>query len=227
MPDLTKSSSTPTLFNLEKHATPLMQNHLLDGSKAAIRGLLKLGLDKEFVAMLLALSKCKLAHVRYLAGPIIVHRSGWQDTIPSWLIEVIPTARAEAIFAESDAGAVGESATPEEVLACLYPATMEAPIAHNWYQVYMYVGNIVLTKYQKLQGRTFWEFVGIEHPITYDDVKRDYEQLAQNIRKKVVKAAAARAVNALKSSKQVEDNLPLPVTLPNKKEQQLSIFGLL
>jgi len=228
MPDLTKSSSTPTLFDLGKHVTPRTPKYLSDGGKASILGLLKLGMNKEFVAMLLALAEYKLAHVRYLAGPIVVHRSGWLDTIPSWLIEAIPAARAEAIFAESDARFVGELATAEEILACLYPATMEAPITYRWYRVYMYVGNIVLTKHQKLKEQTFWEFIGLEHPISYDEVKRDYEELAQDIRRKVVKAAAGRGVTASKSSKQREHNTSLPATPPpDKNEQQLSIFGLL
>lgn len=42
----------------------------------------------------------------------------------------------------------------------------------------MYTGNLVLTKHQKLpQSQTFWKYIGIDRPITYDEVKDEYALL--------------------------------------------------
>lgn len=214
----------PTLFELEKHTNPTTPICLTDNTEAAMLKMLSTGLDKEFAALLLELAKYKLAHVRYLAGPIIVHQSRWENTIPKWLTKAIPAARAEAIFTEAKDGEMGELATDEEVLAYMYPATMAAPLSNHWYQVYMYTGNLVLTKHQKLpQSQTFWEYIGIDRPITYDEVKDDYEELARDIRKKVVKAAAGRGVNATKLVGQSNAKTNEASKIPTQAVQ-LSIF---
>jgi hypothetical protein len=70
---------------------------------------------------------------------------------------------------------------------------MQAPLAHQWYEVYVYVGPVVLPKHGKLPvEQSFWEMMGIQHPISYEQVKYNYKSLARDIRKRVVKEAAAR-----------------------------------
>jgi hypothetical protein len=109
----------------------------------------------------------------------------------------------------------------------MYPATMQAPLSHRWYEVYMYLGDRVLTKYQKLPyGQTFWELTGIDHPITYARVRQDYEELARDIRTRVVKAAAERGVGKRqqKSSK-TNPCQPIEGVQPESQmAQQLSLF---
>ncbi|AFZ22032.1 hypothetical protein [Allocoleopsis franciscana] len=219
-----------TLFDLKDSVLAPQPNSISPGSIAALKGLLGLGTDKEFVALLLELAEFRLPHVRYLAGPIVVSGGGWQDTIPSWLLEAIPVARFEAIAAEAEAGEVGELATAEEMLACLYPATMIAPMSHRWYQVYMYVGNEVLTKHKKLPPeQSFWELMNIAHPITYEQVKYDYNELALDIRKRVIKQAAARGVGKRPRSQQSQaDSTEAPQAAKSTQplKHQLSLFEL-
>jgi hypothetical protein len=216
-----------TLFDLEDTAIAPKANSISPGSIAALKGLLMLGMDKELIAQLLEFAEFRLAHIRYLAGPIIVSGGGWQDSIPSWLLKAIPVARFEAIATEVESGVFG-LATAEELLACLYPATMIAPMKHEWYQVYMYVGNEVLTKHKKLPSeQSFWELMNIAHPITYEDVKCDYNELARDIRKQVIKQAAARGVGKRTcSSKSQPDSTKTSQAAQSVQlfEHQLSLF---
>lgn len=218
---------SPTLFDLEDTAIAPKTNSISPGSIAALKGLLMLGMDKELIAQLLEFAEFRLAHIRYLAGLIIVSGGGWQDSIPSWLLKAIPVARFEAIATEVESGVVG-LATAEELLACLYPATMRAPMKHQWYQVYMYVGNEVLTKHKKLPPeQSFWELMNIAHPITYEDVKFDYNELARDIRKQVIKQAAARGVGKRTcSSKSQPDSTKTSQAAQSRQlfEHQLSLF---
>ena len=217
-------SQTLPLFNLETSAsTPCLSPSTI----AAIKALLKMGMDKQFSACLLELAGCSLPHQRYLAGPLITHNSGWQDTIPQWLLEAIPLARFESIATEIDAGEIGELATPEEALAVMYPATMQAPLSHRWYEVYMYLGNQVLTQHQKLPpGQTFWELMGINHPITYAQIRQDYEELARDIRQRVVLLAAERGVGKRqRKSLRTNQHQPVEQVQPEPTSfQQLSLF---
>lgn len=216
-----------TLFDLEDTAIASKTDSISPGSIAALKGLLMLGMNKELIAQFLEFAEFRLAHIRYLAGPIIVSGGGWQDSIPSWLLEAIPVARFEAIATEVESGVVG-LATAEELLACLYPATMIAPMKHQWYQVYMYVGNEVLTKHKKLPSeQSFWELMNIVHPITYEEVKFDYNELARDIRKQVIKQAAARGVGKRTcSSKSQPDSTETSQAAQSVQlfEHQLSLF---
>jgi hypothetical protein len=137
-------------------------------------------------------------------------------------------ARFEAIAAEAEAGEVGEVATAEELLACLYPATMIAPMSHRWYQVYMYLGNEVLTKHKKLPPeQSFWELINITHPITYEQVRYDYNELARDIRKRVIKQAAARGVDKRTRSQQSQpDSTEAPQAAQSTEplKHQLPLF---
>lgn len=218
---------SPTLFDLEDTAITPKTNSISPGTIAALKGLLTFGMDKELIAQLLEFAEFRLVHIRYLAGPIIVSGGGWQDSIPSWLLKAIPVARFEAIATEVESGVVG-LATAEELLAYLYPATMIAPMKHQWYQVYMYVGNEVLTKHKKLPPeQSFWELMNIAHPITYEDVKSDYNELARDIRKQVIKQAAARGVGKRTcSSKSQPDSTKTSQAAQSVQlfEHQLSLF---
>lgn len=162
-------------------------------SKEILRLLMQVG-ARDIVAAYLEIGGFNRQHVRYLMGPTILHRSPWADTLPNWLLEAIHRDRLEVILLEHDEARVGEVATPTEVMAYMYPATMDAPMQRDWVEVYLWAGNDVLTRYNRLsEGKTFWEHVG-NSPISYHQIKNDYEQLARDIRRKVVQAAASRGI---------------------------------
>ena len=86
---------------------------------------------------------------RYLSGPLVLHNSGWADTLPGWLVEVIPLARVAQVAAEV-AGEVDPGlATLEEVCAYLYTASLAFPLHRDYAEVYVWATAQVLAR----QGR--------------------------------------------------------------------------
>jgi hypothetical protein len=123
-----QSSLRTNLFDRQASASnPTLSSNTI----AAIKAMLSMEMDKDSVALLLELAGCSIPHQRYLAGPIVTHNSGWQESIPRWLLAAIPGARFEAIAAEIEAGEIGTLATPEEALAVMYPATMQVPLSQR------------------------------------------------------------------------------------------------
>ena len=70
--------------------------------------------------------------------PIIAYPSPWMDTIPQWLKEQITLDR----LIEQMKAARGQepTGTDSEALAYLYPASLEAPLDHDWTEIYLYLG---------------------------------------------------------------------------------------
>lgn len=162
-------------------------------SRDILRLLMQIG-AKDIVAAYLEIGKVNRQHIRYFLGPTVLHRSPWADTLPNWLSDAIPSDRLNLILQEQDEQRVGDLATPAEVMAYMYPATMDAPMQRDWVDVYLWAGNETLTRHNRLpEGKTFWEHVG-QAPISYSHIKHDYEQLARDIRRKVVQTAASRGV---------------------------------
>ena len=167
----------------------LKENH-----HAMLQVLLDLDIDIDVVAALLDIGGFSQEHVRYMAGPAVVHKSPWSETLPKWIFKAVYKDRLEQIFAESSEGVNGKLATPTEVMACMYAATMDAPLGHEWTNVYLWCGNIALTKHGKIpEGQTYWDIVGQE-PVTLSEyVRKEYlEKLQRDIRSTVIKVAAER-----------------------------------
>lgn len=69
-----------------------------------------------------------------LQGPIISFPSGWMSTIPAWMKERVPIDRmAQMMRKEKGMASLLEAAI------YLYPASLEAPMSHDWANIYMYV----------------------------------------------------------------------------------------
>ena len=93
---------------------------------------------------------------------------------------------------------VGGLATPLEVVAYMYPATLDAPLSYEWVQVYLYCGQEALAKHGKLPtGQTFAQAVlGEEQPLALTEYIQSQflVPLQRDIRRKVVQVAAERGV---------------------------------
>ena len=80
-----------------------------------------------------------------LCDPIIVHRCGWgtRDMIPEWLRNRITLDRMLELMVAHKEGRepIG---TDSEALAYLIPASMEAPMGHDWTQIYLYLATVVM-----------------------------------------------------------------------------------
>ncbi len=123
---------------------------LPDNTRKMMQILASLNTPKELLASLLEIAEFSLHHVRYLAGPLVIHRSPWSDTIPQWLKFACIQERLELIFTEYEQDQVGVFSTATEVLTYMMPATYEAPLHRDYADLYLWVGNEVLTKYDKL-----------------------------------------------------------------------------
>lgn len=135
---------------------------LPDNTRKMLQIMASLNTPKELLASLLEIAEFSLHHVRYLAGPLVIHRSPWSDTIPQWLKFACIQERLELIFTEYEQNQVGVSSTATEVLTYMMPATYEAPLHRDYADLYLWVGNEVLTKYDKLPKgcKNFYEFLG-------------------------------------------------------------------
>lgn len=175
-------------------------------SREILRLLMQVG-AKDIVAAYLEIGEVNRQHIRYFLGPTVLHRSPWAETLPNWLSDAIHCDRLNLILQELDEHRVGDLATPTEVMAYMYPATMDAPMQRDWVEVYLWSGNETLTRHGRLpKGKTFWEHVG-QAPISYSQIKHDYEQLARDIRRKVVQTAASRGVGKKQRTLRSPDQL--------------------
>ena len=83
-----------------------------------------------------------------LCDPIIVYPSGWQDTLPDWVKPQITLERLIMNVKVIKEGGVPVGDT--EVMAYIYPRTMEAPMSEQWFRIYMYVFNQAM-KFKKTE----------------------------------------------------------------------------
>lgn len=74
-----------------------------------------------------------------ICDPIIAYPSPWMDTIPQSLKQQITTDRLiEQMVAHRENRE--PTGTDSEALAYLYPASLEAPMDHDWTEIYLYLG---------------------------------------------------------------------------------------
>lgn len=86
--------------------------------------------------------------VGVFCDPIIVYPSGWQDTLPDWIKSQITLERLIMNVKVLKEGGVPVGDT--EVLAYIYPRTLEAPMSEQWTRIYMYVFNQAM-KFKKTE----------------------------------------------------------------------------
>lgn len=158
-----------------------------------MRLMLEMDINKDALASILDLAEFNIQHVRYMAGPVIVHRCSWSEALPPWLVKACLLERLDRIEEEHDAGQVGNLATNAEILACMYPASMEAPMHREWVDLYLWLGNDVMTRHNRLStGQNFWELLDKDCPPKFEQLKSSHSQIARDIRRKVVEEGKRR-----------------------------------
>jgi hypothetical protein len=87
--------------------------------------------------------------VGIFTDPIIVWPGGWLDTLPDWIKPAITMER----LIENMKALKGETptATEAEVLAYMYPRTMEAALDSDWTQIYLYISARVISRHRKTE----------------------------------------------------------------------------
>jgi len=80
-----------------------------------------------------------------LCDPIIVHKCGWgtRDMIPEWLRNRITLDRMLELMVANKEGR-DPIGTNSEALAYMIPASMEAPMGHDWSQIYLHLATVVI-----------------------------------------------------------------------------------
>jgi len=80
-----------------------------------------------------------------LCDPIILHKGGWatRDMIPEWLRTRITLDRMIELMVASNEGR-DPIGTNSEALAYMIPASMEAPMGHDWSQIYLHLATVVM-----------------------------------------------------------------------------------
>jgi hypothetical protein len=77
--------------------------------------------------------------VEVFTAPIVLYPSDWQDTLPDWIKSEVTLQRLIRLMKGNDG-----LATDVEALAYMYPRTLEAPLDHDWTQIYMYLATKVM-----------------------------------------------------------------------------------
>jgi hypothetical protein len=189
-----------------------------------LRLLASLDVPRELLACMLEMAEFSMHHVRYLAGPLVMHRSSWGDATPGWLKVACVQDRFELILSEYEQEQVGDYATPTEALAYMMPATMEAPMHRNYVDLYLWSGNEVMKKHNRLpeNATSFYELIG-GHPIEFSTVKNDFQDLSRSIRRSVVKHAAQQGWGKRRNRAKVEAIAADPAQVSDQPEQ-VSLF---
>ncbi|HRW06663.1 MAG TPA: hypothetical protein P5121_16280 [Caldilineaceae bacterium] len=198
-----------------------------DRTLQLITAFAQLDANPQITAVLMEMVEVDRRLVRYMAGPVILHRSPWVETLPAWVIPAVYADRAEQIAQEVREETFGELATTLEVMAYMYPATLDTPLSYEWVQVYLYCGQEALAKHGKLPaGQTFAQAVlGEEQPLALMDYIQSQflMPLQRDIRRKVVQVAAERGV--AKPSRSRPKTLDEAVERAVEEEQERLPYG--
>jgi len=111
--------------------------------------------------------------------------SPWQDTLPDWIKPAIIMERlAEHMKIFNGDRPAG---TDAEVLAYMYPRTMEDPLDTNWTEIYLYVTARVMSQHQQTEVP-----MDIKVESLRDDQIRDLRYLKEWIYQRRLKARKLR-----------------------------------
>ena len=115
--------------------------------------------------------------VGVFTDPILVMPGGWGDTLPDWLKGAITMER---LMSNVEALKTGEmTGTDAEACAYLYTASLEAPMDHDWTQIYLYIAG---KTYQRHKQGEMPEDIRVES--LRDDQLRDLNRLKEWIYRK-------------------------------------------
>ena len=190
----------------------------------------ELGLPKGMIAELLDFAmagKLHKDHKRFISAPIIQAQSMWRETTPEWLYKAISYDRLSVVIEELKQGIVGWQIGATELVAVLYPATMDAPMRHEYAQIYLWAGAHANSQHYKKPIEHYWELIGAH--VKDEDILNPkgqyhyaYRDLCSDIRRKTVnlEMERERIINRdIKSAK--EDT---PQSSSDNRGVQLDLF---
>jgi len=205
------------LFNEDQLAQP---STFTPASEIMLVRLAELGAPKTLIAAFLEMDRAHRDHLRYLLGPVVQHQSDWCDTTPSWLYSAITSGRLRIILAERAQGQIGWQVAPEEITACLYPATMDAPMRSDYADLYLWASAQANARHLDKPLYEVWNMLG-QDPLPdrmftkeCGRYHRVYRDICREIRSRVVKHAQKLAAEASYTK-----------TRPSEDLHQFDLFG--
>jgi hypothetical protein len=157
--------------------------------------LASMGMARSAIAALAEFAEIELGtdDRRFLEGPIILHQSPWNDTLPEWVAPQVAAERAEVVLKQRRMP-VGST----EIMAVMYGAMLDAPRPHNTAELYLWASAKAAARHFKRDIAEIWKTLNMA-PIADSEViepsgllYHDYSALAAEIRRKVISAQARR-----------------------------------
>ena len=125
------------------------------------------------------------AVVEVFTAPLIVYPSGWANTLPDWIKPEVTLQRLARLMKGDDG-----LATDVEALAYMYPRALEAPLDHDWTQIYLYLGARVMRSRLTSKGAELPADIKVEQLTPGQE--RDLIGLKRWIRERQGKAVAEK-----------------------------------
>lgn len=159
------------------------------------------GAPPELITMLLEFGGLELSadHRRFLNGPIIQQKSAFADLTPKWMFGMVAGERLEIILQEQKEGLkTGWKVGPTELATALYPASHDAPMLHEYAEIYIWASTQACAKYYHKPREYFAKVVGGLVVKDSDVIERGgryfqtYQELCQTIRNRVVSVQSGR-----------------------------------
>lgn len=182
---------------------------LEDRHRAMLRLLLEVDTSRDVViALLEVFFNLPPALSRYMGGPIIVSGGAWAEITPERAIKAAILDRFDRVCDELISGEIGHYATPSEVIAAMYGQTMAAPMRYEWAQVYFWCGCQTAVKHGWVESEeAWWEMLGTpKYPIRLEQVWQDYNEIASDIRRKVVQIGQSRGYGKRVSKREMQES---------------------
>ena len=186
------------------------------------------GASREVLATLLNFAtngKLHPDHHRFLSGPVIQHPSRWRDMTPPWLYKGIGYDRLKIVLEEIKTGeSPGWQVGPVELTTLIYPATHDAPIRHEYAQIYLWAAAKANAWHYKKDLSAIWETVG--QPVQDEDILKTtgryhytYKEICTDVRRKVV--SLGKAQERITKQESSREKKPKP---PKGDDPQLTLF---
>jgi hypothetical protein len=194
-----------------------------------LSALAELGLPASVVASFAAVfdvGGLTLDDRRFLTGPLVVHRSPWNEGRPKWMDIQAVQERVLVVFGQLPRHIIG----PSEIAAVMYGASMDAPLGHEWHELYLWAAAQAVARrdggkrpgcIETLDDDVFLSPDGRYH--------HSYRELAQDVRRRVVTLQAGRE-RETRTKERLQDK-PTPLCSNTPKAQpatvavQMSLLG--
>lgn len=184
--------------------------------------LASMGMARSAISMLAEFADIELSidDRHFLEGPIVLHQSAWNDTLPDWVAPQVAAERAEIVLKQCPMP-IG----PTEIMAVMYGAMLDAPRPHHTSELYLWAAANAASRRYDRDIAEIWRSLNMP-PITDTDVVdrggrlyHEYAALAAEIRRKVVAAQKQREPRSDKAQKA----LPAPKPIESQQYQLLLV----